>query len=150
MSSKITRDIGEMQDMYRRTLAASYSSQIHELPADECIEDIFSGGDGWGKKNGGVTFQDPFDDSGAEESDSEHLSASSQRHVQSKQKAPFRPGNKRDQPDPARNGGAHGNDPQAQSSSSDDHARRRHHRTTNEVSEFDVREDLRSWKISAP
>lgn len=39
-----------MQDLYRRTLAASWSRQPSELPADECIEDIFSGGNGWKTK----------------------------------------------------------------------------------------------------
>jgi hypothetical protein len=48
--SASSRETGEMQDMYRRTLAAHLSSQPGELRADECIEDIFSGGDGWGKK----------------------------------------------------------------------------------------------------
>ena len=38
-----------MQDLYRQTLAAYWASQPGELRADECIEDIFSGGDGWGK-----------------------------------------------------------------------------------------------------
>ena len=47
MSSK-TREIGKLQDMYRRTLAASWAAQAGELPADKCIEDIFAGGDGWG------------------------------------------------------------------------------------------------------
>ncbi|EFQ26597.1 uncharacterized protein GLRG_02417 [Colletotrichum graminicola M1.001] len=42
-----SRDASEVQDMYRRTLAASWSCQPDELPADQCIEDIFSGGDGW-------------------------------------------------------------------------------------------------------
>ncbi|RYP75105.1 hypothetical protein DL771_002566 [Monosporascus sp. 5C6A] len=42
-----SRDVSEVQDMYRRTLAASWACQPGELPADECIEDIFSGGDGW-------------------------------------------------------------------------------------------------------
>ncbi|KAK4660433.1 hypothetical protein QC762_118910 [Podospora pseudocomata] len=42
-----SRDIFEAQDMYRRALAASWASQPGELPADECIEDIFSGGDGF-------------------------------------------------------------------------------------------------------
>lgn len=42
-----SRDASELQDMYRRSLAASWSCQPGELPADECIEDIFSGGDGW-------------------------------------------------------------------------------------------------------
>ncbi|RKU44346.1 hypothetical protein DL546_007133 [Coniochaeta pulveracea] len=42
-----SRDVYEVQDMYRRSLAASWASQPGELPADECIEDIFSGGDGF-------------------------------------------------------------------------------------------------------
>jgi len=46
--SKTNREMGEMQDMYRRTLAAYWASQPGELKADECIEDIFAGGDGWG------------------------------------------------------------------------------------------------------
>lgn len=33
--------------MYRRTLAASWAAQPGEPRADECIEDIFAGGDGW-------------------------------------------------------------------------------------------------------
>jgi len=47
--SSTNRETGEMQDMYRRTLAAYLTSQPGEMKADECIEDIFSGGDGWGK-----------------------------------------------------------------------------------------------------
>jgi hypothetical protein len=43
------KEAGEMMDMYRRTLAAYWASQPGELKADEAIEDIFSGGDGWGK-----------------------------------------------------------------------------------------------------
>lgn len=33
--------------MYRRALAASWLAQPGELPPDQCIEDIFAGGDGW-------------------------------------------------------------------------------------------------------
>ena len=43
------KEAGEMMDMYRRTLAAFWASQPGELKADEAVEDIFSGGDGWGK-----------------------------------------------------------------------------------------------------
>jgi hypothetical protein len=43
------KEAGEMMDMYRRTLAAYWASQPGELKADDAIEDIFSGGDGWGK-----------------------------------------------------------------------------------------------------
>ncbi|QUC20252.1 uncharacterized protein UV8b_04493 [Ustilaginoidea virens] len=44
------RDAAEVQDLYRRTLAASWSRHPNELPVDECIEDIFSGGNGWKTK----------------------------------------------------------------------------------------------------
>ncbi|KAK3706080.1 hypothetical protein LTR37_012907 [Vermiconidia calcicola] len=47
--SSRNKEAGEMQDVYRRTLAAFWTSQPGELRADECVEDIFSGGDGWGK-----------------------------------------------------------------------------------------------------
>lgn len=42
-----SRDVFEMQDMYRRALAASWASQPGEVSADQCIEDIFAGGDGF-------------------------------------------------------------------------------------------------------
>ena len=45
-----TQEAGELQDMYRRTLAASWSAGPGEPRADECVEDIFSGGDGWGNR----------------------------------------------------------------------------------------------------
>ena len=49
-SASLSRDQGEMQDIYRRTLEASWTAQNGELNADECIEDIFTGGDGWKKR----------------------------------------------------------------------------------------------------
>ncbi|KAK4145744.1 N-terminal C2 in EEIG1 and EHBP1 proteins-domain-containing protein [Dichotomopilus funicola] len=42
-----SRDIFEVQDVYRRALAASWASQPGELPADQCIENIFGGGEGF-------------------------------------------------------------------------------------------------------
>lgn len=48
-----------MQDLYRRTLAASWSRQPSQLPADECIEDIFSGGDGWKAVSSRSSRRDP-------------------------------------------------------------------------------------------
>ncbi|KAL1894369.1 hypothetical protein Sste5346_005869 [Sporothrix stenoceras] len=40
-------ETAEIQDVYRRALAASWACQAGEMPADECIEDIFGGGDGF-------------------------------------------------------------------------------------------------------
>jgi hypothetical protein len=42
--------------MYRSALAASWGAQVGELPADQCVEDIFAGGDGW--KASGKAAQD--------------------------------------------------------------------------------------------
>lgn len=53
------RDNAEVQDLYRRTLAASWSRQPAQLPADECIEDIFSGGDGWKPASTGSSRREP-------------------------------------------------------------------------------------------
>ncbi|KFX93659.1 hypothetical protein O988_06681, partial [Pseudogymnoascus sp. VKM F-3808] len=46
----INKELAEMQDMYRLTLAASWHCGKGTLAADQCIEDIFNGGDGWGNK----------------------------------------------------------------------------------------------------
>ncbi|KAI9644393.1 hypothetical protein NHQ30_007750 [Ciborinia camelliae] len=40
-------DRSDLHDMYRCALAASWSASPLEMAADECVEDIFAGGDGW-------------------------------------------------------------------------------------------------------
>ncbi|CUS15799.1 unnamed protein product [Tuber aestivum] len=45
------REASAIQDMYRCTLAASWQLQAGELHPEECIEDIFAGGDGWTPKS---------------------------------------------------------------------------------------------------
>ncbi|EPE04540.1 respiratory complex assembly protein rmp1 [Ophiostoma piceae UAMH 11346] len=54
MSTSISKghETAEIQDVYRRALAASWACQSGELPADECIEDIFGGGDGFRSPHG--------------------------------------------------------------------------------------------------
>ena len=49
-----SHDTGAKQEMYRRTLAASWQLIPGELNADECIEDIFAGGDGWTSAGSGA------------------------------------------------------------------------------------------------
>ncbi|KAL7920033.1 N-terminal C2 in EEIG1 and EHBP1 proteins domain-containing protein [Trichoderma austrokoningii] len=62
------RDVAEVQDLYRRTLAASWTRQPSELHTDECIEDIFAGGNGWRTKHRSATSpysdEDEYDDDG--------------------------------------------------------------------------------------
>lgn len=156
MSSK-SRELGELQDMYRRALAASWGAQAGELPADECIEDIFAGGDGWSKKSNRTApvtrsaFED--DDGSGSVSDNENMrtpqpkrsSVSFARHAFTK------PSSKRDHlanragMDMGTDGGGGGGEHQAQQNQSDDV---HNHKHIYEVDEFDVREDLRSWRIS--
>jgi hypothetical protein len=40
----------ELRELYRKTIAAGFSSQPGELSADHVIEEIFSGGDGFGRR----------------------------------------------------------------------------------------------------
>ncbi|KAL7266598.1 hypothetical protein RUND412_010853 [Rhizina undulata] len=70
------REIDALQDMYRRTLAASWQLQSGELNAEECIEDIFAGGDGWTSRS--ERRKAKSDNSSTRDgSDSESLSAAS-------------------------------------------------------------------------
>ncbi|KAL2826863.1 mitochondrial inner-membrane-bound regulator-domain-containing protein [Aspergillus cavernicola] len=43
-----SREVADMQEMYRRTLAASWTSRSDDLPADKLIEGLFSGSAGLG------------------------------------------------------------------------------------------------------
>lgn len=146
-SHKLLRDTGEMQDLYRRTLAASYASNDSELPADECIEDIFNGGDGWGRKVNRVTFQ-----TGREGRESDGDSVSPKRaSVYSRsisQDRPRGPDHRRKPSKTKKPAEPVNRDPQ-HSSSSEDHKRLETMRDR-DLSEFDLREDLRSWHISPP
>lgn len=78
-----SRDVSEVQDMYRRALAASWSCQPGELPADECIEDIFSGGDGWRRS--------PSDDLISTSSSRRHARRGGGEATSSQTQSPHRP-----------------------------------------------------------
>lgn len=198
LSSK-SRETGEMQDMYRRTLAASWAAQpgvsfhsvvlhggelltgLQELRADKCIEDIFAGGDGWGSHNrsssGGVQFPDrpTGDDSGSYSDDARSRNASAtnlatpsstnlNRSPKSKQGRLSTENARRD--DRAwrkamdgwsRDGGGGLGKPGAVSGRSSleqqarkmerDKSKGRESRPLNEVDEFEVKDDLRSWRV---
>ena len=158
MNSK-TRELGELQDMYRRALAASWGAQAGELPADECIEDIFAGGDGWSKKANRAApvargaFED--DDGSGSVSDNENI-----RTPQPKRSPLSFTRHAFNKPVPKREssgtGGRAGSDigvesvrgnseHQGQQNKSDEaHG----HAHTYEVDELEIRDDLRSWQIS--
>lgn len=150
-----TRETGKLQDMYRRTLAASWAAQAGELPADQCIEDIFAGGDGWGRQEDShqTPSQRPSDESAADQ-DSEGDRRTVRRHNDK----------------PTEYGSRLGTKPRHIPSSSGDHGNKGANgvngRTSieqqvhskgpskpsfpraREIDEFSAREDLRSWAIS--
>lgn len=138
--------------MYRRTEIAFWAAQPGELRADECIEDIFSGGDGWGNLEG-----KSLGDRLGVEADSTSMSDSGSR-------SPLR--------------GWHRSNPSQGSNKSQDtlkkvrmqgherglslrgrasleqqanqmkaEAQMARPRPANEVEELDIREDLRSWSL---
>ncbi|KAF2403618.1 hypothetical protein EJ06DRAFT_504834 [Trichodelitschia bisporula] len=151
MQSK-TRETGdELRDLYARTLAAQWTCQPGELSADKCIEDIFAGGDGWGSKvggsDGGVRFEgggprdDILSDSEVRPRSKRGNNWSSGRRHDIRKVSRESLSNRRDDLDMHSVPRARASfEQQAQHSNSDP-------RILNlEVDEFDVREDLRSWK----
>ena len=156
--SRQTRELGKLQDMYRRTLAASWAAQDGELPADECIEDIFAGGDGWGKtRKDGKKISKPSTTE-SDESDADrrtlkgHHRNTSGNHSKSsnnKFKSHLRTSSR--SKNSSESSGVNGRasiEQQVQSSSSDTPAY--NWRRVDELNEFTAREDLRSWEISTP
>ncbi|KAI4263698.1 MAG: hypothetical protein L6R42_001158 [Xanthoria sp. 1 TBL-2021] len=158
MSSK-TREAGKLQDVYRKTLAASWAAQEGELPADECIEDIFAGGDGWGKalKKNKKTMKPSRGSTDGEESDADratlkahHRNTSSAHatHPNNKSKGHLRPSSRSNNNSESGISGRASIEQQTQSSSTDTTAPT--WRRADEIDEFTAREDLRSWEISTP
>lgn len=155
MSHK-TRETGKLQDMYRRTLAASWAAQAGELPADQCIEDIFAGGDGWGRQGQGDQTPNlrPSDDS-TEDRDSEGDRNTVRRADNRPSEYGVRLGTKPQQnPSSSRDHGNHGTNGISGRSSIHQVQSRGFQskgggfKRSNDIDEFTAREDLRSWEIS--
>ncbi|KAF1843055.1 uncharacterized protein K460DRAFT_387253 [Cucurbitaria berberidis CBS 394.84] len=144
-----SREAGELQDMYRRTLAAYWSAQPGELKADECIEDIFAGGNGWGdrekphspqQRNPGLRFVAGDSSGSVSESEPRHARGSSGVHRKSHET--LRPGDM-SLGSPNMRGRV---SLEQQASQMKAEAARQRHRPHHEVDEFDMREDLCSWR----
>lgn len=157
-----TRELSEVQDLYRRTLAASWACQNGELAPDKLIEDLFAGGDGGNlpmeppAHRVGHAFREANRDEsmGSSSSDADSRRTVTPRHLT---------------PDMARHGNyghrRHGSseatptnlsqsstisgrsslDQQMQQSRKD--MRRRKPDASKDLTEFDLREDLRSWQV---
>ncbi|KAF2275452.1 uncharacterized protein EI97DRAFT_379552 [Westerdykella ornata] len=148
-----SRETGELQDMYRRTLAAYWSAQPGELKADECIEDIFAGGDGWGDRD------KPYNDESqrgvrfhAGEGAGSATEGEARSSIRRKSQETLRPEDALPNPSssprsPGRVRGRGSLEQQAHQISMKAEAERNRQRPRHEVDEMDLREDLRSWRL---
>ncbi|RMZ89340.1 hypothetical protein DV736_g3425, partial [Chaetothyriales sp. CBS 134916] len=163
-----TRELSEAQDLYRRTLAASWACQHGELAPDKLIEDLFAGGDG-GRMDPPKTphkfklAESPYIYSRDESVNSSSSDTESKRTVTPGRLAPStsRHGHQRgDSSDLSHPHNSHstiasgvsGRSSLAQLEQSQHEHRRHEHKhrpkvSYHELSEFDLREDLRSWQV---
>ena len=144
MSSK-AQESGKLQDLYRRNLAASWAAQAGELPADRCVEDIFSGGDGWGELGyqAALNQRQRRDSSDEESGDDRKTLRAHQRHSSGTtiKKTPASPKKNSGM------GAVSGRASIEQQVQSSNNAQRKIQKTTNDVDEFEARDNLRSWEI---
>ncbi|KAF9895374.1 hypothetical protein FE257_000279 [Aspergillus nanangensis] len=148
-------DVSDLQDMYRRTLAASWNSRPDDLPADKLIEELFAGRVNWSNDTQGPHASRP-----AEQEFSPHggrevkpnlsgnklspgferrQKSSSSRQLSNESKFPHFPSSAGH----TRKGAMIDNQLYGPTKANS-------WKTNNsdyELSEFDIREDLRSWDI---
>ncbi|KAK2767490.1 hypothetical protein FQN54_003647 [Arachnomyces sp. PD_36] len=153
ISSK-SREAGDLQDTYRRTLAATWSCRDDELPPDELIETLFAGGTGLEPPAVAApytTFRvDDYDERGSlSDTESRRTTqvspAFDKRPLSSSSTASL---NESKSSDTLPVGGGRGSIQQQVYGTNRENSRRGY-RHTREISEFDIREDLKSWEISA-
>jgi hypothetical protein len=153
-----SREIADMQDIYRRTLAASWTSRAGDLPADKLVEELFAGSSCWTKN-----VHNSPDLSGGEQG-SPFLSADS-ASKQGRSGKRLSPSFER-RPRSSSSNRSHGSGKTPDTASSLGHPQKggsleqqlydeakgrgwKSRNADNERCEFDVREDLRSWEITA-
>lgn len=152
-----TRELAEAQDIYRRTLAATWACQAGELPPDKLIEDLFAGGDGVrahpASKSEHRTTLGPNEDSMASSSSDETRRPATPRQHLTPQMAAHghRRGGSTDspsmQPAPRTSTISGRSSIEQQIHASQQGQRRRDRSDVKERTEFDLREDLRSWQV---
>ncbi|KAK6363340.1 hypothetical protein TWF730_000776 [Orbilia blumenaviensis] len=75
-----SRERDRAQDIYRKSLAASWQLQTGELNAVDCIEDIFAGGSGWAQDGNNQAVTDDIANSSSNAEDSEARSSVQDLH----------------------------------------------------------------------
>jgi hypothetical protein len=185
--TKKTRELTESQDMYRRTLAATWACRTGELPPDKLIEDLFAGGDGgsmrppekmhgWKSMKSAAGRGDGYDMSSISDAESRRTGGPAFLSPDTAGNA-YRNGHgrgdangsgKQEQTGHRRHGTRSGNGSGSSNGGSGDTTisgrgsieqqmpesmrghgnRHRDQKEYKEVTEFDIREDLRSWMVT--
>ena len=152
-------DLSELQDLYRHALAASWQAQPSDLPADQCIEDLFAGGDGFRKLHNDHkdNLEVPVRPEDSRSSDDQHQknqghcrvhSDSSQATIRAHGKgSPMKIAHKQIR---NRAGSNTTNVLQEGDNSSDTSRGKTATRNAHLVDEFDQREDLVAWRLPGP
>ncbi|BCS23814.1 N-terminal C2 domain-containing protein [Aspergillus puulaauensis] len=150
-----SREVADMQEMYRRTLAASWTSRADDLPADKLIEGLFSGSVGRAdSRDPDSTHSEGYYDKRSSHRGAGTTSQTGTRNLLS-------PGFERRTKSASRSNASKTLDfaPAIEHTGKNgsiehqlyDNAKGktwRNRNTEHELSEFDVREDLRSWEVN--
>lgn len=148
-------EASDMQDLYRRTLAASWNSRSSDLPADKLVEDLFAGGTGWANDTDSARLSRLDDSPHVTDSPSGDADSRPSRLSPSFERRPKSASNNAKQNDGKGPGllaamGQHGRRGGSIEQQLYDNSKAKGSKSqapTHELSEFDVREDLRSWEI---
>jgi cellulase/cellobiase CelA1 len=141
-----SRDHSELHDIYRRSLAASWAAQAGELPADQCVEDIFNGGDGWKGHNNPDTTSSSTSISNLASEDLHHHRHNRQHSNASTKtirKPPMRMGHKHSASHETLNRKGESESSGSLSLQGDGSEEG----SAREVDEFEVRDDLVAWRL---
>ncbi|KAJ5678930.1 hypothetical protein N7462_007174 [Penicillium macrosclerotiorum] len=154
------REIADMQDMYRRTLAASWTSRSCDLPADKLVEELFAGSSCWNNETHNIMLEGHAEDDYRRS----HLSADAATRQMRTGKSLSPSFERRPKSASSNHSASSPKTPDSLSTLSHpkkggsieqqlyDGAKGRgwkHRSSEHELSEFDVREDLRSWDVSS-
>ncbi|KAE8146420.1 mitochondrial inner-membrane-bound regulator-domain-containing protein [Aspergillus avenaceus] len=149
-----SRETSDLQDMYRRTLAASWNSRCDEIPADKLVEDLFAGTISWScdtqEPRSSATGESglfPTTSASSKHTSSNMLSPSFERRPRSPSNNQFRSDGKLHNFGPSVGHSRKKGSIDQQLYGSMKGTAWKNRNNDRELSEFDVREDLRSWEI---
>lgn len=154
-----TRETSDMQDMYRRTLAASWVSRSCDLPADKLIEEIFTEGSSW---NADSSFD--IDEPTVRETRKDNYLSTEMAERQTRSGKRLSPSFE-NRPKSSSSNHSMGGGKNLESHTTLGHPQKggsfeaqlydgksrnwKSRNAENELTEFDVRQDLRSWEVTA-